>query len=359
MMTRPESASVAVVAMLACLLLAGCTKPPQPNQGKDEPVYDPRKDPLVNPTSLSEAAPDDLSKVATDETIFLELSGNPNTLNPLFGSSLVEFIVMDVLYDGLFTFDADMNWMVNEETVESFEESEDHTTFTVRIRPGIKWHDGQPFTAHDVVYSWKSILDENVPSQTHKPGTDEITECVAIDDLTVRFVQPKPLATRHWNLSFPIIPKHMFEKQQAEHPDLKTGDYYTKLARHPVGWGPYKIVEWVENQKVVVERWDDYHGEKPYFKRIVYQIIPDSNISLLSFEKGDVDVIRALSAEQFAKETVNSESFAKVGYKAWGPQWSFSYIGWNMDGSNPFFNDIDVRHAMTHALNLPLILEKV
>ena len=157
---------------------------------------------------------------------------------------------------------------------------------------------------------------------------------------------------------FPVIPKHIFEKDKKNHPDLKTGDYYLKQSRFPVGSGPYRITEWKENDKIVVELWDDYKGKKPYFKRIVFKIIPDRNMSLLSFEKGRVDVIRQLSAQQFARET-NTGSFKKIGHKLWGTEWSFSYIGWNMDGSNPFFQDKGVRYAMTHALNIPLIIDKV
>ncbi len=77
----------------------------------------------------------------------------------------------------------------------------------------------------------------------------------------MKYVQPEPLATRHWNLLFPIIPKHIFEKDKENNPDLKTGDYYNAQSRMPVGNGPYRIVEWKENDRVIVERWDDYKGE--------------------------------------------------------------------------------------------------
>jgi len=339
------------------LVAAGCRRPPTAGDAATV-VYDPTKDPLVNPPSLFEPPPEDISQIATDETLYLQLDGSPRTLHPFFVSSTYDFTVVDTLYTGLFTFDKDLKWRPSEETVEKFEESPDHTVFTVRMKPGFTWHDGVPLTAHDVVYSWRQILDPQVPCQTQKPSTEPIKECVALDDLTVRFVQPEALATSRWNLSFPIIPKHVFEKDKANHPDLKTGDYYNRQARQPVGSGPFRLVEWKENDKIVVERWDDYKGKKPYFKRIVFRIIPDRNVAFLSFEKQDVDCIERLSPQQFAVET-NSESFRKVGYKAWGTQWQFAYIGYNMDGSNPFFADRRVRYAMTHALNLPLILEKI
>ena len=357
-MNTKRTLAISLVAVLCIFAgLSGCRKP-GPKDADTSKSYDPSADPLVNPSSLFEPPPEDLSLIETEDTLYLQLDGSPNTLNQLFVSSMYEFTVVDTLYTGLFTFDKNMKWRLNEEIVESFEESDDHTTFIVKMKPGFTWHDGKPLTAHDVVYSWKKILDPNVPTLTQKPSVEPIKECVALDDYTVKYVQPEPLATRHWNLLFPIIPKHIFEVDQENHPDLKTGDYYLKQSRFPVGSGPYKIVEWKENDKIVVERWEDYKGKKPYFKRIVFRIIPDRNVTLLAFEAGQIDCIERLSPQQFAKET-NKPAFEKVGYKGSGVQWSFAYIGWNMDGSNPFFADKRVRSAMTHALDISKFLDKV
>ena len=348
-----------VLALVIGLCLTGaCRKPGATTTQPSEASYDPTKDPIVNPPSLFEPAPQDRSRIATDETLYYCLEASPRTLNPLFISSQYEFTLSEVLDMGLCTWDNKLTWRPNEEIVEFYEESEDHTTFIVRIKPGFTWHDGAPFTVHDIVYSWQQILDPQVPCQMQKSSVEPIKECVALDDRTVKFVQPEPLATAHWNIHFPIVPKHLFEKGKAANPDLKTGPYYNQLARQPVSAGPYRLVEWKDNDRIVVERWDDYAGTKPYFKRIVFRIIPDHSVGLLSFEKQDVDFLRRLTAQQFARET-SSETFRQIGHKAWGPQWAFAYIGWNMDGSNPFFNDRDVRYAMTHALNIPLILDKV
>ena len=357
-MNTKQTLAVSLIAVLCILVgFTGCRKP-APQDSDDSKSYDPASDPLVNPPSLFEPPPEDLSQIETEETLYLQLLGSPNTTQPIFVSSTYDFNVVDVLNIGLFTFGKDLQWRLNDELVESFEESEDHTTFNLKIKPGFTWQDGQPWTAHDVVYSWAKILDPNVPALSQKPTTEPIKECVALDDYTIKFVQPEPLATRYWNLSFPVIPKHIYEKGEKENPDLKTGDYFANLARNPISAGPYKLIEWKENDKIVVERWEDYKGEKPYFKRIVFRIIPDRNISLLSFEKQEIDCIEQLSAQQFALET-NSPEFADVGYKYLGEQWIYYYIGWNMDGSNPFFTDKRVRYAMTHALNIPLYLEKV
>jgi len=348
---------ILIFLCIGLLSVFGCRKP-ESDSTSEGVSYDPKNDPLVNPASLFEPPPKDQTQIATDETLYLQLDGSPNTLNPIFLSSQYEMIVSSIFFTGPFTIDKEMKWKINEELVESFEESEDHKEFIVKLKPGFTWQDGRPFTAHDIVYSWQEILDPCVPCLTSKPGTDKVTECVALNDYTVKYVQDEPLATRLWNIGFSIIPKHIFEKDKKNHPDLKTGQYYNQQNRHPVGSGPYKIVEWKEHDKIVAERWEGYKGKKPYFKRIVFRIIPDNNVALLSFEKQGVDVVEQLSPQQFAFET-NSGSFSKVGVKVLGTEWSFGYIGWNMDGSNPFFADKRVRYAMTHALNIPLILDKV
>jgi peptide/nickel transport system substrate-binding protein len=352
-----------VLTLLGALAVTSCSRPAGPGRAgegpgqeratvsPDEP-YDPLLDPLVNPPAMSEPAPDDRAAIATAEVLYRNIDGNPGSLNPLFQSSTYEFYLSGVLFEGLFNFDAEMNWQVNDAVVESFHESDDHLAYTVKMRPGLTWHDGHPFTAHDVVFSWENILDDRVPCPAVRTGTDKIVEVEALDDLTVRMVHESALPTNKWNALFSIIPKHLYEVEKESNPDLKSGDYYNGLNRAPIGNGPYKFVEWKENDKIVFERWDDYYGDLPHFKRHVFRIIPDANILLLSFTKGDVDEFR-MSPQQFATQTLVGSDFDKAGgVKVLAPQWAFSYIGWNQDGSNPFFNDVRVRRAMTMACDI-------
>ena len=346
---------------LTLLLVAGCGGPAVPpanspapaEPGATAPVptstaYDPLADHLVNPDALTAPAPDDAAAIALDETLIRNIDGNPSNLNPLFGSSAYEQYLSAVLFTGLFSFDEKMQWTVNHDIVESFEESDDHLIYMVKMKPGLSWQDGEPFTADDVCWSWQEILDERVPCPAVRNGTDQIVGCKVVDDLTLEIRHKEALPTNPWNALFPILPKHLYEKDVAKNPDLKSGDYYEKLNRAPVGSGPYRFVEWVANDKIVLERWDGYAGKKPHFKRMIFRIIPDDNTLLLTFNKGEIDEFR-MSAKQFATQTLQGSDFAKVGVKCLAPQWAFSYIGWNQDGSNPFFSDVRVRQAMTYA----------
>jgi len=348
---------LALALPCTCAVLQGCEKPPVEQQESTVLAYDPARDPLVNPSTLFQPAPEDLSQIATDDVLYLNLDGSPQNLNPIFASSAYEFVVNDLLFDGPFLFDDKMEWALDPEWVESYAEAEDHLSAILRLRPGLRWHDDVPITAHDIVYSWKSIIDERVPCPAVKTGTVDVIDCIALDDLTVKYVHKEAVPTAKWNVFFPVIPKHLYEKDQGTHPDLKTGDYYSELNRKPIGSGPYKILDWIANDRIILERWEDYPGPKPYYRQIICRLIADQNAKLLSFEKGETDCVR-VNEEQFAKQT-NTARFAKAGYKLVATEWAFGYICWNMDGSNRFFSDVRVRHAMTHALNIPLIIEKV
>jgi peptide/nickel transport system substrate-binding protein len=287
--------------------------------------------------------------------MFRTVNGNPADLNPLFISSTYEFYLAGALFEGLFSFNKEFEWFPLDHIVEHFEESADHLVWTIRLQPGLTWQDGHPWTAEDVCFSWREILDERVPCPSVRSGTDEIVDCKVLDERTLTLHHKQALPTNKWNALFPIIPKHLYNKDKQANPDLKSGPYYEQLNRNPVGNGPWKFVRWVENNLIELERWEDYPGPKPNFKRKIFRIIPDPNIQLLSFTKGDIDEFR-MSAKQFATQTGPDSDFAKLGYKVLNPEWSYSYIGWNQDGSNPFFNDVRVRRAMTHACNIPRMI---
>jgi len=342
---------------------SAAVKKPPVEESSD--IYSPGKDPLVNPDSLFEKAPEDPGKIARDETLVRYLKSDPGTLNPLFTSSIYETYVADTLFDGLFNFNSDFEWIVNESMVESLEKTEDQKTWTVKLRPGLKWHDGHPLTAHDVAFTWEAIMDDEVPTKTLRTGRDQLKSVTALDDLTVRFVHKEALPTSKWNMLYSILPKHIIgDKDNAnrkEDRSLKKSPYYLKYAQAPVGCGPYKFVRWERNRTIVVERWDEYHGRKPYFKRQIFKVVKDPHQALNLFKKGELDEIE-ITPLQFATQT-NDANFAKLGVKAFHPTWSYYCVGWNAtmkpDKSNPFFTDRRVRRAMAHAANIQLVLKNL
>jgi len=145
-------------------------------------------------------------------------------------------------------------------------------------------------------------------------------------------------------------------EELAKDPTMTKSDYYTSLTRERVvGCGPYTFVEWKAADRVIVDRWEDYPFAKPHFRRQILKVIPDRNTALLEFKKGDLDEIW-LTPIQFATQS-NDEAYRDVGVKAYGVRRMFAYMGWNMDGSNPFFTDERVRHALAYAHNSERVIQ--
>lgn len=311
----------------------------------------------VNPPELSQPAPSDRSLIDEEAVLRLCLRGNPTILSPIFATTAQDKRVRDLVFDAPFAYNGDMNWIVFDAMTESFEESADHLSATIKLRPGLTWHDGAPLTAADVEFSWRQLLDDRVPVKSGRTGPDQLKSCTAVDERTVRFVFKEALPTNRLNMMFGIIPKHLYEAGLTDDPSMAQNDYYNKLNRSPVGNGPYRFVEWVSDDRIVLERWDDYPGERPHFRKIIIRIIPDVHARLIAFERGEIDEVE-LTAQQFALET-GSRKFADIGVVATSPCWQFNYFIWNMNGSNPFFTDRRVRRAMCFATNYSLINELV
>ncbi len=319
--------------------------------------YDFTADPLVNPPTLSQPAPDDPDLIARDETLYLSLKANPNTLNPILMSSAPEDRVRELVFDRPLEINHRLEWIINDDVVESFEFAPDHRSAMMKLKPGRTWHDGHPYTAADVVFSWRQIMDTRVPCPVARSTSDQITDCTALDPLTVKFTFAAALATNKWQVMFEVIPQHIYEKEKDNDPSLTRGDYYNHANRNPIGNGPYRFVEWVPDDKVVLERWDGYHGRKPLFKRVVLRIIPNPVTRLNLFERGRIQEFE-MTPRQFAVESDN-ERFRRVGVKGYGQQWKYIFICWNQDGSNPFFADRRVRGAMNHAINYDRLVRQV
>lgn len=311
----------------------------------------------VNPASLFEPLPADRARVDEEATLHRRIRAEPSSLNPILMFNAVDAEFDYLLWDRLFVLDAGLNWQVNSAMVEAHEESADHLSALVTLRAGLRWHDGAPLTAEDVAFSWQRIMDDRVLCRKARTGPDQLAGVVATGPRTVRYTFKQPLPTNRWNMDFPILPRHLYEPLAAVDPTLAGSEAATELNRRPIGNGPYRFVEWVGGQRIVVERWDDYPGSAPALRRIVFHVIPDNQAALLAFETGQIDET-PLTPQQFARET-DGERFARVGVKARGPGWTTYYIGWNVRGDVAFLADLRVRQGLSRAVNIALINERV
>lgn len=305
-------------------------------------------------SALSVVAPPDGSGVNFDAEINRALPMDLLTTNPILYSSIAESEMSSLTSFGLFTFDWNMIPFASADSVKSWQTSKDHMYDKVVMRDDLTWSDGKPITAHDVVFSFKAIMSSKVPVPAVRSGTDELKWIADYDDYTLVYFHKNAEATNVWNLNFPVIPKHIYEKSTADDPTLTTSDYHVGFERNPVTGGPYELVSRSRGQEVLLRRRDSYYihdGEqvrdKPYFKQVRFRIIEDGNTRLLALKSGRIDEAE-LEAEQWQTQT-SGDDFYKDNTKSYGEGWTYFYIGWNL--KTPYFSDVRVRRAMACAMN--------
>jgi peptide/nickel transport system substrate-binding protein len=272
----------------------------------------------------------------------------PDSLNPWLTGLTVGLEVEALIYESLTRVDPAGNHVpmlaAEAPTRENGGVSEDLFTYTYRLRDDVTWHDGTPFTAADVVFTYEAIANPEVNARS-RIGFELIESVEAVDDHTVTFRlnQPSAVFLETWGYRG-ILPAHIFENE-----DMNTSEYN----RAPtVGTGPYKFVEWVSGDRIVVERNEDYYREGGYIDRIEYRIVPSSDTLLTMLETGEIDMRFAIIAEQVP-------IVQGLGDYTLHATPAHAYFHFTINNADPILGDRRVRQALTHGLNKQLITETV
>jgi peptide/nickel transport system substrate-binding protein len=309
-----------------------------------------------------------LGKLPTNEEadytarIDRHVGGDLGSTNPIMISTSAEFDILGLTGFGLFSFGRDLEPFATSETVEQWQTSTDRMLDKVVLRDDLVWSDGEPITAHDIAFTYKVIMDPRVPVPAVRSGTDQLRWVEAYDDRTVVFFHKEPLATNVWNINFPVLPKHIYEKTWEADPTLKDSEEHVQLEQAPVCGGPYEIVERKRGQQIVLRRresWSSVQGQqvrdRPYFEEVRFRIIEDPNTTLLALMKGEIHEM-ILQPEQWTTQTVGSD-FYERNTKVTAPEWVSFHFGWNID--TIFFRDRRVRRAMSYTFNHDEMLEEL
>jgi peptide/nickel transport system substrate-binding protein len=190
--------------------------------------------------------------------------GEASNLIPILASDSASHEIANYVYNGLVKLDKNLN--IVGDLAESWELSKDNLTITFHLRKGVRWHDGTPFTAKDVMYTYKVIVDPKTPTP-YSGDFKEVKDAQIIDDYTFRATYKKTFAPGLISWGTSVLPAHLLE-----------GTDITKspLGRKPVGTGPYKFKEWIAGDRVVLTANDDYFEGKPFVGRQMIRVIPDT-----------------------------------------------------------------------------------
>lgn len=283
--------------------------------------------------------------VAPDH-IRIRLAGEPSTLHPILASDAYASEISNYVFDSLVDLDPDTT-EYRPKIALKWDIAPDHKTYTFYLRKDVRWHDGKPLTADDVVFTLNYIKDPKTKAPQLKVYYKDIKKIRKIDDYTVQFVYNE-VYFKGFLLcgGMTILPKHILEKES-------DSDHST-FSRAPVGSGPYRFVAWETGKRIRLVRNEEYWGNKPAIRRLDFNIIQDASVGLQILKKGLVDYYD-LRTIQWVKQT-SSKKFDSLFRKITYPGQMYSYIGWNL--KSPIFSDKRVRQAMTMSINRDLIRDK-
>ena len=294
-------------------------------------------------------------------TVYFILNGDPKTLNPALAQETTSTAVIGPLFSGLTRLNL-KTMRPEPDLAQRWEVSEDGRVWTFYLRKNVRWSDGTPFTADDVVFTFNEVYyNDEIPSSARDILTvkGKRIKVEKIDDHTVRFILPEPFAPFLNALSVEILPKHKLERYVREG-TFNTAWNVNTDPKEIVGTGPWVIKEYVKGQRVVYER-NPYYWERdeedrrlPYITRRVGIIVSDPDTAMLKFKNGEVDYIGL--RPQDVQQVARIERSLKVYDLGSTPSTTFLVFNQNPRSKVPkyklkWFQNRTFRIAISHAID--------
>lgn len=315
--------------VLLALLVAGCGAEVDPGAETD--------------TRAAEAA-----RPAYGDTLVEGLIGDISGLIPNILSDSASFEVAGLLYNGLVTRDGNLE--IVGDLAESWVFSPDCLSLTFTLRKDVRWHDGQPFTASDVRFTYETMIHPRTPT-AYREDFAAVERLETPDPHTVRITYRRPYAKALQSWGTWMLPRHLLEGYVAEG-KLREAPQNRSA---PVGTGPYRLKEWHPGEKVVLVSNQEYFQGPPYLSRIVYRIIPSQATMFLELKAQGIDVA-GLTALQYRRQT-DYRAFRRAYVKYRYPSNAYTYLGFNL--KDPRFADRRVRQAFAHAIDKRELIDGV
>ena len=284
-------------------------------------------------------------------TLVYGRGGDSVGLDPALETDGESFKVCDNIYQTLVTFKPEKTEVIPE-LAESWEISDDGLTWTFHLRRDVRFHDGTQFGAEAAVFSLGRQFKEDHPSHRvegayqywNSMSMSEIVRDVrAVDEYTLEIELSRPNAPFLSNLAM------NFCAIVSPTAVRRWGDDYP---RHPVGTGPFRFVEWIKDDRVVLEKNPNYWGKPPSVNRLIFRSIPENSVRLIALTKGSIhgmdnlvpDFIPNIEADP------NLQLLTQAGMNV-------GYLAMNMD--RPPFHLLDVRRAINHAVNKQALVDNL
>jgi peptide/nickel transport system substrate-binding protein len=270
---------------------------------------------------------DNSSAKSSRDEIRVGLDVDAGTMDPRLARDTSARRVVEIAFDGLVNLNASLE---PEPALAKSWENPDDVTWVFHLRDNVTFHDGTPFTAKDVKFTYDTILDENFNAPYRSLYTP-IQSVEVIDDHTVKFTLNQPYAPLLAYLNLGIVPEHLARNEG--------------FASNPVGTGPYKLVKWNKNNKIEFAVNENHWAGEPKTAKVVYFIIPDNTTRVAALEAGDVDLVHSPLSPQDIQRLKGDNRFVVEETSGLG----FTYLNFNQQSE--ILSDLTVRKAIAHLIN--------
>jgi peptide/nickel transport system substrate-binding protein len=324
------------------------------------------------PGQESLAAPGELGRPGG--RIVLSLRGEPKTLNPLIAADAVSREVIGVMQADLVHINRSTQ-LTEPALAKSWKVSADGLQYTVTLRSGIKFSDGQPMDADDVLFTFRVYLDENVHATQRDllivGGKPIAVRKLDAQTLVFQLGKPYGVGERLFD-GLVVLPRHLLEKPYLEGKLAQWG----ALSTAPGGWaglGPFRLKEYVAGQRLVLERnpyfWKtDASGTRlPYLDEVVFLFVPSADAQVLRFQSGETDIISRLGAENFSVLSRQPRGYTLSDA---GPGLEYNFLFFNLNDlgekasaqakvKQKWFRDAKFRQAISLAVDRDAIVRLI
>ena len=272
--------------------------------------------------------PDNVVRVGTDV--------DAETLDPRLTRNTTGYRVVNLMYDGLIRLDTALQPVPG--LAESWEQTSP-VNWVFHLREGARFHDGSAVTAHDVVYTFETLLDPALGAPTRRLYTP-IQRIEAVGEHQVRVTLHEPYAPFLRYLDMGIVPKSLVENGH-------------DLNARPIGSGPYRMVRWDKGSRITLEANADYWAGAPGVQAIEVVLVPDNTARAQAFEAGDLDIIQSPMGPQDIERLTRNDEF---GHRI-RPGIAITYLNFNTQA--PLLADPRLRRALAMLVDQRTIVDQI
>jgi peptide/nickel transport system substrate-binding protein len=291
-------------------------------------------------------------QVVKGGTVIESTFADAEVLNPVLSVDDSSNQVIYFMFNTLVDLDPD-DASVVPDLAEKWEISEDDLSYTFYLREDVTWHDGEPFTADDVKFTFDTTLNPDVNSPNRANLVDILTpeQIIVLDDYTIQFqlsqVDAPFLANKM--AQYAIVPEHILGGLSAE--EFNSAEFNTVA---PIGTGPFMFREWVRDDHIALVKNPNYFGGEPNLDFIYYKIVENQTVEFAQLQTGEVDyaaVTAALWEEAQGQEHLDCKAYPNYGF--------LFYIYQLNPEETPLFLDVRTRQALLYAVDRQAMADSI